>query len=201
MVSVSLLDQRSEQVLIDALARTRQGMTIWFTGLSGAGKTTLCRMVCTELRSLGLNVEILDADEVRPRICPDLGYSRQDRCDNLRRIGYIAGLLSRNGVVTLVATISPYRNIREELRDQLERFVEVYVDADLAVCEMRDPKGLYRKARAGRLSNLTGVDDPYEPPVSPEMICHTGVETPHQSAAKVVKLILDSCFQSRGDDE
>jgi adenylylsulfate kinase len=171
-------------------------MTIWFTGLSGAGKTTLCRIVYAELTQLGLNVEILDADEVRPRICPDLGYSRADRCESLLRIGYVANLLSRNRVITLVAAISPYRHIRNELRSQIERFTEVYVDADLAVCEARDPKGLYRKARAGRLSGLTGIDAPYEPPVCPEIVCHTAVESPQQSAGKVVEFVLTCCCPS-----
>src|SRR5262249_49493811 len=128
-----------------------QGLTVWLTGLSGAGKTTIAQVVFTELMALGLSVELLDADEVRKQLNHDLGFSKDDRDENVRRIGFIADLLTRHGVIVLVAAIAPYRSVRHEVRETIGHFLEVYVDAPLAVCETRDTKGLYRKARLGEI--------------------------------------------------
>jgi adenylylsulfate kinase len=167
-----------------------QGLTIWFTGLSGAGKTTICNAVATELLSRGLKVEVLDGDVIRNYLCKDLGFSKSDRDENIRRIAFIAQLLTRNGIVVLVAAISPYRAARGEARKSIGDFLEVYVDAPLAVCELRDPKQLYKKARSGEIRGFTGIDDPYEPPLAPEVVCHTDLESIMQSSWKVVESAL-----------
>lgn len=129
---------------------------------------------------------LLDGDEIRHNLCRDLGFSKADRDENIRRIAYVAGLLTQNGVIVLVSAISPYREARTKAREQIGRFVEVYVNAPLSVCESRDVKGLYRRARAGELHGMTGVDDPYEAPLSPEIECHTDCERLEESAAKVL---------------
>jgi len=170
--------------------RTPQGLTVWFTGLSAAGKSTLARTVAAELANLGLRTEVLDADDLRKHLNRDLGFTKADRDENIRRIAYIANLLTRHGVVVLVAAVSPYRAARDEARQSIGAFVEVHVDAPLAVCEMRDPIGLYRRARAGELHHIAGVDDPYEPPLTPELLCRTDEETIQESVAKVVSLVL-----------
>ncbi len=166
-------------------------MAIWFTGLSSAGKTTIAKEVQRRLLAARLRTELLDGDRVRENLCSDLGFSKQDRDTNIRRIGFVAELLARNGVIVLVAAISPYRALREEVRSKIERFAEIYVNAPLAVCEQRDVKGLYKKARSGELRNLTGVDDPYEPPSSPDVECRTDLESLGECADKVMSLILD----------
>lgn len=163
-----------------------QGVTLWFTGLSGSGKTTIARQVERVLRANSCAVEVLDGDAVRAYLSPDLGFTRSERDINIRRIGFMASLLSRNGVVTIVAAISPYQATRNEVRALHENFVEVYVSAPLCVCEMRDVKGLYAKARSGKLKNFTGIDDPYEEPLQPEIICCTATETVEESVAKVL---------------
>jgi adenylyl-sulfate kinase len=163
---------------------------VWFTGLSGAGKTTLCNSVHAELWSRGYRVEMLDADVVRKQFCPDLGYSKEDRDENIRRIGLLAEILTRNGVIVLVAAISPYRAARNSVRSQIRRFLEVHVDAPLHVCEERDPKGLYRRARAGDLHGFTGVDDPYEAPLAPEIRCATDQDTVNTCRDQVVSAVL-----------
>lgn len=168
----------------------RRGLTVWFTGLSGAGKTTLCRRVQTELLARGFPVEVLDGDSVREYLCSDLGFSEDDRRENIKRIAYVAQLLTRNGVVVLVAAISPYRNSREAARASIGNFLEVFVNAPLPVCEARDPKGLYRRARAGALLKFTGIDDPYEEPNVPEVECHTDRESVDESAEKVIASVL-----------
>lgn len=168
----------------------QQGLTVWFTGLSGAGKSTLCRFVCEELKSRGYRAEMLDADVLRKQFWPDLGFSRADRDENVRRIGLLAELLTRNGIITLVAAISPYRAVRDEVRNRICRFLEVHVDAPLHVCEERDPKGLYRKARAGVLCGLTGIDDPYEAPLAPEVRCATGQDTVSTCRNQVVSAVV-----------
>ncbi len=151
-------------------------MIIWFTGLSGAGKSTLCRAVEQKLRARDVPVEVLDGDEVRRNLSKDLGFSRSDRIENLRRIHYVAQLLARNGITVLVAAIAPYNEIRDEIRQTSALpFLEVYVDAPLAVCEQRDPKGLYRKARQGLISEFTGISDPFEVPTAPDVTCYTAV--------------------------
>jgi adenylylsulfate kinase len=167
----------------------RTGLTVWFTGLSSAGKTTLSRAVRERIRAAGAPVEMLDGDEVRQHLCRGLGFNREDRDENIRRIGYVAGLLTRNGVVVLVSAISPYRSTREEVRRRIGSFIEVYVNAPLEVCEKRDVKGLYRKARSGELPAFTGLDDPYEHPVSPEVECRTDLETLAESVDKVWRAI------------
>lgn len=163
-----------------------RGVTLWFTGLSGAGKTTISRAVEQELRKRGCKVEILDGDIVRENLTKGLGFSKEDRDTNIRRIGFVAQLLTRNGVIVLVSAISPYRAIREEVRQQVGDFVEVFVNAPLAVCEERDVKGLYQRARAGEIKMFTGIDDPYEPPLNPEVECRTNLETLEESVAKVL---------------
>jgi len=164
------------------------GLTVWFTGLSSAGKSTISKAVHEKLWAMGHKVEWLDGDVVRQHLNKGLGFSKEDRDENVRRIGFVAELLTRNGVITLVSAISPYRAIREEIRARIGSFLEVYVHAPLEVCEQRDLKGIYRRARAGEMHGVTGVDDPYEPPLAPEVECHTDRETPAES----VKRVLDA---------
>ncbi len=166
------------------------GLTVWFTGLSGAGKSTLSQAVQRQLTELGFRTEILDGDIIRQHLSKGLGFSREDRDENVRRIGFVANLLTRHGVIVLVAVVSPYLATRGEVRSAIGRFLEVYVNAPLSVCEERDPKGLYGKARTGELRGLTGIDDPYEPPVRPEVECRTDIETVNESASKVLHAIL-----------
>jgi adenylyl-sulfate kinase len=164
-----------------------RGFTLWFTGLSGAGKSTLADAVAKELRHRGLKVEILDGDEVRTNLSKGLGFSKEDRDTNIRRIGYVCNLLSRNGVVAISAAISPYREVRDHNRKAIGNFVEVYVKCSIEELARRDVKGLYKKALAGELPNFTGVSDPYEPPLAPEVT----VDTERQSQAQSVRAILD----------
>lgn len=165
----------------------KPGCILWFTGLSGAGKSTLSERVGRALREQGVAVEILDGDEVRENLGKGLTFSKEDRDVNVRRIAFVANLLARNGVVAITAAISPYRAIRDEARAKAQApFVEVFVDAPLAVVEARDVKGLYKKARAGEIPAFTGVSDPYEPPLAPEVVVRTGEESVEQSAAKVL---------------
>jgi bifunctional enzyme CysN/CysC len=168
---------------------TSDGLTVWFTGLSGAGKTTITQAVYEKLWAKGLKVEVLDGDVVRHQLSKDLGFSKEDRDENIRRIGFIARLLNRNGVIVLVSAISPYRAIRDEVRRTVGNFMEVYVNAPLQVCEERDPKGHYRRARTGQLAHFTGVTDPYEPPLKPEVECRTDLENLSESAAMVMAAI------------
>ena len=164
-----------------------QGFTVWFTGLSGAGKSTVSRIIEARLRQRDFKVEVLDGDVIRTHLSKGLGFSKEDRDTNIRRIGWVCEVLSRNGVVALAAAISPYRAVRDEIRGRIPNFVEVYLEAPLDVLAERDVKGLYKKAMAGEIKNFTGVDDPYEPPLSPEVTCYSdGRETPEQSAAKLI---------------
>ena len=166
---------------------TDNGFTLWFTGLSGAGKTTISHMVEQELRSRGSNIEVLDGDVVRENLSKGLGFSKEDRDTNIRRIAFVADLLSRNGVPVITAAISPYAEIRAEAREQMgERFIEVYVEASVETCAERDVKGLYKKAFSGEIKEFTGVSDPYEAPENPEIVCHTEREEPHESAEKLI---------------
>ena len=166
----------------------RSGCTLWFTGLSGAGKSTLSAILEKELRARGQLVEVLDGDVVRTNLSKGLGFSKEDRDINIRRIGWVCEVLTRNGVVAIAAAISPYRSIRDEIRGKVGRFVEVYVEAPISVLADRDVKGLYKKALAGEIKNFTGVDDPYEAPLNPEVVCHSdGSETPEESAAKILR--------------
>lgn len=166
------------------------GLTVWFTGLSGSGKTTICRSVYTELLARGIRAEFIDADELRKHFNSDLGFSKQDRDENVRRIAFVAGLLTRNGIVVLVAAISPYRSTREEVRRTIGNFIEVYVDASLSVCEHRDPKGLYKRVRAGQINGFTGIDDPYEPPLAPTVQCDSEHQSMKTNTDKVLSAIL-----------
>lgn len=163
----------------------QRGVTIWLTGLSGAGKTTISQILEERLRQQKYKVELLDGDLVRQNLTRDLGFSKADRDENIRRIGFVAHLLTRNGVIVIVSAISPYREIRDEVRQQIQDFVEVYVNAPLFACEQRDVKGLYKKARAGELKGFTGIDDPYEPPLKPDVECQTMHETPAESTSKI----------------
>jgi len=166
-----------------------QGFTIWLTGLSCAGKTTISQIVAGELRARGRAVEILDGDVVRTNLSKGLGFSKEDRDINILRVGFVAKLLSRNGVAAIVAAISPYRLVREQVRQDIGNFVEVFVKCPIEVCIDRDVKGLYKKALAGEIKNYTGIDDPYEEPTAPEVLVETHVETPQQSAAIVIKAL------------
>jgi adenylylsulfate kinase len=174
----------------------QSGVTVWFTGLSGAGKTTIRMAVEKELRAHGYKVEVLDGDIVRQNLTKDLGFSKEDRDENIRRIGFVAHLLTRNGVIVLVSAISPYHALRDEVRQRIGDFVEVYVNAPLAVCEERDVKGLYKKARAGEIKHFTGIDDPYEPPSAAEIECKTDQETLAESAHKVLAKLKDLGYLS-----
>jgi len=163
------------------------GFTIWFTGLSGAGKSTISAIVERELRERGHKVELLDGDVVRTHLSKGLGFSKEDRDTNIRRIGWVCQVLSRNGVVAIAAAISPYRVIRDEMREHIGRFVEVYMECPIETLAERDVKGLYKQALAGKLNHFTGVSDPYEPPLHPEVTCYSdGRETPEQSASKLI---------------
>ncbi|MFP4009023.1 MAG: adenylyl-sulfate kinase [Spirulinaceae cyanobacterium] len=164
----------------------QRGVTLWFTGLSGAGKTTISKSVAEKLRLDGYKLEVLDGDIVRQNLTKGLGFSKEDRDENIRRIGFVANLLTRNGVIVIVSAISPYRAIREEVRDRIGDFIEVYVNAPLEVCEARDVKGLYRRARSGEIKNFTGIDDPYEFPTNPDIECRTDQEELAESVAKVL---------------
>lgn len=177
--------------------KPQRGLTVWFTGLSGAGKTTISQQVYNQLQAQGWQVECLDGDMMRQTLTKGLGFTRVDREENIRRIGFVAHLLTRNYVIVLVSAISPYRTMRQEVRQHIGSFLEVYVNAPLAVCEQRDVKGLYQRARAGEIQQFTGIDDPYEPPVNAEVICHTDQETLDQSVAKVMGAILEWQTQSR----
>lgn len=172
------------------------GVTVWFTGLSGAGKTTISRAVGNQLKSYGQKLEILDGDVVRLNLCKGLGFSKEDRDENIRRVAFVAGLLTRNQVTVLVSAISPYREIRQEVRERISNFVEVYVNAPLQVCEQRDVKGLYKKARAGEIKNFTGIDDPYEPPFNPDVECRTDLETVEESVSKVLAKLRELGYVS-----
>jgi adenylylsulfate kinase len=169
-------------------SRESSGFTIWLTGPSGSGKSTVAAILERDLRARGHRVEVLDGDVVRTHLTKGLGFSREDRDENVRRVGWVCELLSRNDVIAIAAVISPYRAVRDEVRERIGRFVEVHMDAPIEVLAQRDVKGLYRRAMAGEIRNFTGVDDPYEPPIDPEVICHSdGREEPADSAAKVIE--------------
>jgi len=165
------------------------GLTVWLTGLSSAGKTTISRSVLESLQARGERVEWLDGDAMRICLSAGLGFTKNDRDENIRRIGFVAELLTRNGVIVLVSAISPYRALRDEMRRRIGNFMEVYVHAPLEVCEQRDVKGIYNRARARQLQHVTGVDDPYEPPLAPQIVCHTHLETAEHSALRVLAAV------------
>jgi adenylylsulfate kinase len=166
-----------------------EGFTLWFTGLSGAGKSTIANLVAGELRTRGHKVEILDGDEVRTNLSKGLGFSKEDRDTNIRRIGYVCNLLARNGVIAISAAISPYREIRDEIRRNHQRFFEVYMRCSIEKLSERDVKGLYKKALAGEIKNFTGVSDPYEEPLNPELVLDSGTERVEQSLQKLLRTL------------
>src|SRR5437868_6657537 len=171
---------------------SQKGFTLWFTGLSGAGKTTLARLVEKELKQRGHKVEVLDGDIVRTNLSKGLGFSKEDRDTNIRRIGFVCDLLARNDVVAIAAAISPYREIRDEIRRiTTAPFIEAYVECPLDVLVERDVKGLYKRALAGEIKNFTGVDDPYEAPGSPEVLVNSSTETPEDSAGKIINRLVE----------
>lgn len=158
-----------------------KGFTLWFTGLSGAGKSTISEVIYDRLKNDGAKVELLDGDVVRTHLSKGLGFSKEDRDINVRRIGFVCELLSRNGVIAIVAAISPYREVREEVRARIDNFVEVFVTCPIEVLAQRDVKGLYKKALAGEIPSFTGVSDPYEPPVNPEVTIDSSEQSVHDS--------------------
>ena len=166
-----------------------QGFVLWFTGLSGSGKSTVAGKVVARLRELDVDVELLDGDEVRTHLSKGLGFGKEDRDTNVRRIGWVAGLLSRHGVCAVTAAISPYAAIRAEARAMAEQFVEIFVDAPVEECRRRDVKGLYARADRGEIPNFTGVSDPYEPPENPEVHLHTDQQTVDESVATVINYL------------
>ena len=172
-------------------ADRERGCVIWFTGLSGSGKTTIAHMLEDKLLEAGVPIELLDGDVVRENLSKGLGFSKEDRDTNIRRIAFVAHLLQRNGVFVITAAISPYRSIREEARAMIKDFVEVYADAPLDVCEQRDVKGLYAKARAGEIKGFTGIDDPYEPPAGAEVVVKTDELTVEESCQKVIEKLIE----------
>jgi adenylylsulfate kinase len=172
-------------------ANRERGAVIWFTGLSGSGKTTIAHAVEEKLLEAGVPVEILDGDVVRENLSKGLGFSKEDRDTNIRRIAFVAHLLQRNGVFVITAAISPYKAVRDEARAMAKDFVEVFADAPLEVCEERDTKGLYAKARAGEIKGFTGIDDPYEAPENAEVVANTDKESVEESAQKVLDKLVE----------
>src|SRR6266851_4263167 len=177
------------------------GFTIWFTGLSGSGKSTLSEVIEQHMKALGRNVEVLDGDIVRTHLSKGLGFSREDRDTNIKRIGFVCNLLTRNGVICISAAIAPYREARDWARKEIGNFVEVYVRCPIEVCRQRDVKGLYKLVDEGKIKNFTGVDDPYEEPENPELIIETDKETLEESVERIfTKLVelgyFDSKYQS-----
>ena len=170
------------------------GCCLWFTGLSGAGKSTIADIVVADLQQRGCKVELLDGDEIREHLSKGLTFSKEDRDINVRRIGWVAKVLARNGVISITAAISPYRALRDELRGDIHNFVEIHVATPFEVCEDRDVKGLYAKARAGEIPNFTGLDDPYEPPLNPEIRIETRGRSPQESAAEVLAWLETNIF-------
>ena len=168
---------------------THNGCTIWFTGLSGAGKSTLSEALAHRLKAAGRNVEILDGDIVRTHLSKGLGFSREDRDTNIKRIAFVCGLLTRHGVVCISAAISPYREAREWARQEIGNFVEVYVKCPIEVCRERDVKGLYKLVDEGKITGFTGVDDPYEEPQHPDLVLETDTETIEESLGRIMAML------------
>ena len=172
-------------------ANRDRGVVIWFTGLSGSGKTTVAQIIEDKLLDAGIPTEMLDGDVVRENLSKGLGFSKEDRDTNIRRIAFVAHLLQRNGVFVITAAISPYEAVRAEARAMAKDFVEVFADAPLEVCEQRDVKGLYAKARAGEIKGFTGIDDPYEAPTEAEVVLATDKLTPEESAQQVIDKLVE----------
>ncbi len=183
MTSVAMSEGKSEEL-------KPKGFTVWMTGLSGSGKSTLAGVLKDRFeKQYGRYVEILDGDEIRKGLSRDLGLSREDREEHARRVSYLAKVLSRNGVISIVALISPYKVSRQSAKETIgaDSFVEVYVKASLEKCEERDPKGLYKKARKGEITNMTGISDPYEPPENPDIVIETELGSPQESARVLIE--------------
>jgi len=176
------------------------GFTIWFTGLSGSGKSTLSEVIEQRMKALGRNVEVLDGDIVRTHLSKGLGFSREDRDTNIKRIGFVCNLLTRNGVICISAAIAPYRDARDWARKEIGNFVEVYVKCPLEVCRQRDVKGLYKLVDEGKIKNFTGVDDPYEEPLHPELIVETDKETVEESVARIFAKLTQLGYLEAEDD-
>ena len=179
---------------------TNIGFTIWFTGLSGSGKSTLSEVIEQRLKAHGRNVEVLDGDIVRTHLSKGLGFSREDRDTNIKRIGFVCNLLTRNGVICISAAIAPYRDARDWARKEIGNFVEVYVRCPLDVCRQRDVKGLYKLVDEGKIKNFTGVDDPYEEPLHPELIVETDKETVEESVARIFAKLTQLGYLEAEDD-
>jgi adenylyl-sulfate kinase len=177
-----------------------QGFTLWLTGLPRAGKSTIAGLVAGRLRARGVErIELLDGDEVREGLCRDLGFSREDRTENIHRIAFVSKLLTRNGVATIVAAISPYREDRELAREDIQAFIEIWCKASVEACAERDYKGLYEKAMRGEITNLTGVNDPYEEPEDADLVLDTVSETPEQSSDRVMTLLEEKGYVPSAD--
>lgn len=177
-----------------------EGFTVWLTGLSGAGKSTIAELLERELRARGRLVEVLDGDVVRTHLSKGLGFSREDRDTNILRIGWVCEVLSRNGVIAIAAAIAPYRDAREQVRARIDRFVEVYVNCPLDTCIDRDVKGLYKRALAGEIPSFTGVSDPYEPPRTPEIEVRTETEPVEASAARILSYLEEAGLLQPAED-
>jgi adenylyl-sulfate kinase len=165
------------------------GGTLWFTGMSGSGKSTLSALVATRLRAMGARVEVIDGDVVRTQLCQGLGFSKDDRQENIRRIGFVCELLSRNGVIAIAAAISPYRACRDQLRSRIANFIEIYMQCPVEVLVERDVKGLYKKAIAGEIPHFTGISDPYEPPAAPEVTIDSSKDSLEDSVASILRVL------------
>jgi adenylyl-sulfate kinase len=167
------------------------GCTLWFTGLSGSGKSTLSQLVASRLRALGIKVEVLDGDIVRTLLCQGLGFSRDDREENIRRIGFVCELLSRNGVIAIAAAISPYRASRDELRKRIPNFIEIHMNCPVEVLIQRDVKGLYKKALSGEIKQFTGISDPYESPIAPELTIDSSSDSIESSVTRILRCLQE----------
>jgi adenylylsulfate kinase len=170
---------------------TRKGFVVWLTGLSGSGKTTIGRSLKSQLDELDMKVELLDGDEVRKQLSPDLGFTKADREMHARRVVYLSKLLARNGIITLVSLIAPYKSFRDSARAEIDDYVEVYVKTPLETCIKRDPKGLYKKALKGEITDMTGLQDPYEEPVNPELVIETERLNVEESARKILMTLKE----------
>jgi adenylyl-sulfate kinase len=165
------------------------GCTLWFTGMSGSGKSSLSSLVATRLRARGARVELIDGDVVRTQLCRGLGFSKDDRTENIRRIGFVCELLSRNGVIAIAAAISPYRACRDELRSRIANFIEIHMYCPLEVLMERDVKGLYKRALSGEIPHFTGISDPYEPPLAPEVTVDSSKDSLEDSVASILRAL------------
>lgn len=182
----------------EPLCEIETGCTLWFTGMSGSGKSTLSSLLADRLRTMGARVEVIDGDVVRTQLCRGLGFSKADREENIRRIGFVCELLSRNGVIAIAAAISPYRAGRDELRSRIPNFIEIYLHCPLEVLVERDVKGLYKKALAGEIQNFTGISDPYEAPLQPEITIDSSKQNPEESLRAILHLLKERAIIELG---